>query len=406
MAFRRVIITIPAGEKKSLIEDDIKRLFSLPSFKVDFKDVKHEIKPSIKPEVIIIDLNGDGADSVSRKVKDLGIKWKADVKVRNEKPMSGIKEGQEDISIQKKAFEKLFKNTQYNPEFKKLWDENKAKIDQVTKNLLSDTYKSLSEESKINVLVKWVVKNLMKDDVKEGKAMPSIVSSVLDKLQDELGPEEANALWSKKIEQITAIINKCIETTGTSRGQKIEAAIEQIKQLQMNENKKPKFNIKKMILEALEQVKAEGKKEEAPKEESSEEVSSDVEAKPKAKKLEKDEIGKFYIVTRPAKADDNIVHETNVLDLVTKIKGGEIDGSRILGAFKKRGGANALAKVHLKQIATELDELQKDMETFRASKATAQQLKEKAKKTILKYKPNSDETEEATIQEGKKLVKK
>jgi hypothetical protein len=315
--FRRVVATTTAQFKKAL-EEDIKRLLSLPNFKADFKDVKIEIKPSVKDDVLVIDCTGEGADSVSRKLKDLATKHKATVKIKNEKPMSGMK---------------------------------------------------------------------------EGKAMPSIIGSVLNKLQDDLGPEVANPLWRDKAAEITDIINSVRNMTGTSTGQKVQTAADRIKKLQtMNENKKPKLDLRKMILEAMEVVKAEAKaeKEEAPEEETGTEESPEAEGKPKAKKLEKDEIGKFYIVTRPAKADDNIVHETNVLDLITKIKSGELDASRILGAFKKRGGANALAKVQLKTISAELDELKQHMEEYRNSKKTLEASKAKAKSTILKYKPASD----------------
>ncbi len=265
----------------------------------------------------------------------------------------------------------------------------------MVKNLLSSTYATLKVDSKANVLVKWIEKNKLKG-LEEGRAISNISSSVLMKLQDELGPEEANTLWSSNQEKIKQIIDSAKDVTGTSTGQKVASAVDQIKKLQMNENKKPKFNLKGMILEALETVKAEAKakKEEGPEtEEEASEETTDVEGevKPKAKKLEKDEIGKFYVVTRPTKAEDNIVHETNVLDLITKIKSGELDATRILGAFKKRGGANALAKVQLKQISAELDELKQHMEEYRNSKKSLETSKAKAKSTILKYKPANGE---------------
>jgi len=329
MAFRRVIVTVPEGDNKKFVEDDIKRLFSLANFKNDFKDVKTEIKPSVKDNVLVIDLNGDGADSVSRKVKDLATKHKADVKIRNEKPMSGVK---------------------------------------------------------------------------EGRAMPNIIGSVLNKLQDELTPEVANDLWRDKAAEITNIINSVRNMTGTSTGQKVDAAVSKIKNLQqMNENKKPQFNLKSLILETLVKVKEEAKAKKAESEDETEE-SPEGEEKPKGKKLEKDEIGKFYVVTRPTKADDEIVHETNVLDLITKIKSGAIDATRILGAFKKRGGANGLAKIHLKQISAELDELQNDMKVFREAKKTVDEKKAKAKTTILKYKP-APEVEPENLDEAKKKLK-
>lgn len=411
--FRRVIVTIPVGVDKKNIEEDIKRLFNLPTFKNDFKDVKTEIKPSVKADVIVIDLNGDGADSVSRKVKDIASKFKALVKVRNEKPMGNIKTdtsgalSEEQNSDPKKALQlaaldilsKKHKNAA------EVISKNQTKIDQVTSNLLDPQYKTTDNNLKAKVIAKYIEKHFIKD-LSEGRAISNISASVLMKLQDELGPEEANELWSSNQEKIKQIMDSTKDALGTSTGQKLASAVEQIKKIQMNENKNVKSKIKHMILEALEQVKAEAKTEEEESEEteSSEEVSDD---QPKAKKLEKDEIGKFYIVTRPTKAEDNIVHETNVLDLVNKIKGGQIDPSRILGAFKKRGGANALAKIHLKQISAELDELQNHMEEYRNSKKSLNDAKNKAKQTILKYKPAS-ETKPENLDEAKKkvLVKK
>jgi hypothetical protein len=384
--FRRVVATTTAQFKKAL-EDDVKRLLSLPNFKADFKDVKIEIKPSVKDDVLIIDCTGEGADSVSRKLKDLATKHKATVKIKNEKPMSGIKEGEQSLpkvgdTIKHKLTGAEFvldkvTPTEISGKLTKLGTLKGGKIgnrNTTSPKLIGTNYEILPK-------------------LDEGKAMPSIIGSVLNKLQDDLGPEVANPLWRDKAAEITDIINSVRNMTGTSTGQKVQTAADRIKKLQtMNENKKPKLDLRKMILEAMEVVKAEAKaeKEEAPEEETGTEESPEAEGKPKAKKLEKDEIGKFYIVTRPAKADDNIVHETNVLDLITKIKSGELDASRILGAFKKRGGANALAKVQLKTISAELDELKQHMEEYRNSKKTLEASKAKAKSTILKYKPASD----------------
>lgn len=399
--FRRVVITVPTGERdKNLLQDDIKRLFSLASFKSDFKDVKTEIKPSVKPEVIIVDVNGEGADSVSRKIKDIAVKHKATAKIRNEKPMSGIKEGGEKNSLK---IGDTLKHKLTGAEFK---------IDRVSPTEISGIFTKAGnwEGNTYGIVVGGRAKTVpgligktyeLKKDLKEGRAIPNIIGSVLDKLQDEIGQEEANLLWREKASDITGIINSVRGMAGTSTGQKVQAAVDKIKKLQMNESKKPKLNLKSMILEALEQVAKEGKSKE-PKEEESEEETGD--EKPKGKRLEKDEIGKFYIVTRPTKAEDNIIHETNILDLITKIKSGEIDATRVLGAFKKRGGANALAKVHLKQISAELDELKSHMEEFRNSKKTLESAKTKAKQTILKYKPQPEKSPEELEENKKKPI--
>lgn len=89
MAFRRVIFT---SNKLEDIKKEVERFFTLDKFKTDFPGVKTTIKPSVKSDVFIVDVNGEGADSVSRKLKDIGAKFKATVKVRNEIKTTPIKE--------------------------------------------------------------------------------------------------------------------------------------------------------------------------------------------------------------------------------------------------------------------------------------------------------------------------
>lgn len=308
MAFRRIVIT---ADNKQIVEDDLNRLFNLDKFKIDFPGVKVEFKNSIKPEIIIVDLNGEGADAVSRKVKDIANKHKAGIKIKNEKPMTGLKEGDNQLNKILISFRKA--------------------ID-----------KSSQDKHDIPYSHQQVIK-------KYCNAFPQYS----EKIKDEF--------------------NKISDETKK----------EIFKNNPMNENKKTKLNLRRMIIEAVEKVK---------KEKSEIETGAETDPKPKeGKKLEKDELGKFYIVTRPSKANEEIVHETNILDLASKIKGGIIDPSRILGAFKKRGGAKALAKIHLKQIQEELDELKKNMAMFRDQKKTITDIKEKARQTILKYKPTTPE---------------
>ena len=81
MAYRRVIFT---SNDPDIIKSDLNRLIATDKFKSDFPDLKTSFKPSVKDDVTIIDINGDGADSVSKKFKDIGIKHQAKVIVRNE----------------------------------------------------------------------------------------------------------------------------------------------------------------------------------------------------------------------------------------------------------------------------------------------------------------------------------
>ena len=89
MAFRRIIFT---GDKISGLKENVLNFFELDKFKNDFPSVKSTVKDGAKPNVLVVDVNGDGADSVSKKLKDIGNKWKVETKIRNEIKLSPIKE--------------------------------------------------------------------------------------------------------------------------------------------------------------------------------------------------------------------------------------------------------------------------------------------------------------------------
>lgn len=89
MAFRRIIFT---GENIKDVKDDIERLFDSHKFQQDYADVKTTFKSGAKTDVLVVDLNGDGADSVSRKLKDIGNKFKVATKIRNEIKLAPVKE--------------------------------------------------------------------------------------------------------------------------------------------------------------------------------------------------------------------------------------------------------------------------------------------------------------------------
>lgn len=86
MAYRRLIIT--AG-KQQKIKDDLESLFNRVG--PDFPDVKTKIVTGVKPDTLIVDLNGDGADSMSYKANDIAKKNGAQVKIKKEKSLA-IKE--------------------------------------------------------------------------------------------------------------------------------------------------------------------------------------------------------------------------------------------------------------------------------------------------------------------------
>ena len=105
-------------------------------------------------------------------------------------------------------------------------------------------------------------------------------------------------------------------------------------------------------------------------------------------KLEKDELGKFFVVTKPSQPKEENCYETNIVDFANKIKSGELDETRIVGVYTKSGSAKSKAKEMLDEIETEMNELKTHMEDFRAKKAEIEEKKAKAAEIIKKYKIN------------------
>ena len=90
MAFRRVVIS---GEKVQDTKTDLDGFFSNKVFKTNYPGLKTKVILSpVKKDTIVIDINGDGADTVAKKVKDIGIKYKMKAVIKMEKPMSAVKE--------------------------------------------------------------------------------------------------------------------------------------------------------------------------------------------------------------------------------------------------------------------------------------------------------------------------
>lgn len=111
MAFRRVVLT---GEKIKETEEDVKRLFSTDVFKRNYAGLKTSIKQGAKADTIVVDINGEGADTVAKKVKDVGNKFKVKSVIKTEKPMSATSESKITKSalkemIKKELTESLFK---------------------------------------------------------------------------------------------------------------------------------------------------------------------------------------------------------------------------------------------------------------------------------------------------------
>jgi hypothetical protein len=90
MAFRRVIFT--SDSKLDTVKQDINRLIDTKNYQIKFPDCKVVIKPSVKPDTLIVDVNGEGADSVAKKLKDLGIKNGVPAKIKTDIKLAPVKE--------------------------------------------------------------------------------------------------------------------------------------------------------------------------------------------------------------------------------------------------------------------------------------------------------------------------
>ena len=92
MAFRRVIYT--SDSKLDIIKQDINRLMDTKTFQIYFPKSKCEItiRTSAKPNTLVVDINGEGADSVAKKLKDLGGKNGVPAKIKTDIKLAPVKE--------------------------------------------------------------------------------------------------------------------------------------------------------------------------------------------------------------------------------------------------------------------------------------------------------------------------
>jgi hypothetical protein len=158
MAYRRVLLI---GDKLPETKTELENMFSSKLFKTNYTGVKTKIIVSpVKTDTLVVDLNGEGADTVSKKVKDIGQKNKMKAIIKNEKPMSKVSESK----ITKSELKQLIKE-----EINKILSED-AKI--ISKEFggyndsefLKKTWKmSLEElESLLTISIdelKWLKKN-------------------------------------------------------------------------------------------------------------------------------------------------------------------------------------------------------------------------------------------------------
>jgi len=84
-AYRRIVIT---SDKIKQIESEIKKFMDRPETKEKFP-VKSSFKPGVKPEMLVIDVEGKGATVIAIKATDIikRMDKSAQVKVRNERKL-------------------------------------------------------------------------------------------------------------------------------------------------------------------------------------------------------------------------------------------------------------------------------------------------------------------------------
>jgi hypothetical protein len=118
MAFKRIIYTSDtSGSELDIIKQDINRLINTKNFQIKFPNTifldtnnqetpdidnpeiskKHPIckitiKPSVKPNTLIVDINGEGANSIAKKLKDLGNKNGITAKIKTDIKLAPVKE--------------------------------------------------------------------------------------------------------------------------------------------------------------------------------------------------------------------------------------------------------------------------------------------------------------------------
>jgi|TARA_B110000238_G_scaffold191204_1_gene225162 hypothetical protein len=98
-----------------------------------------------------------------------------------------------------------------------------------------------------------------------------------------------------------------------------------------------------------------------------------------------DEIGKFFVVTKPiGKMDDvdNLIKELTITELMSL----SIEAKDILGIFKDKLGAKRAGSESLKEYESSLEEMMAAVESFRSAKIDIEEKKRIAKEKIQKLK--------------------
>ena len=98
-----------------------------------------------------------------------------------------------------------------------------------------------------------------------------------------------------------------------------------------------------------------------------------------------DEIGKFFVVTKPiGKMDDvdDLIKELTITELMSL----SIEAKDILGIFKDKLGAKRAGSESLKEYESSLEEMMAAVESFRSAKIDIEEKKRIAKEKIQKLK--------------------
>jgi len=99
-----------------------------------------------------------------------------------------------------------------------------------------------------------------------------------------------------------------------------------------------------------------------------------------------DEIGKFFVVTKPKNKDttiDDIVFESDVFYFANQIRGG-LNFENIIGLYKQKSDARRAGTEALKEYEMQLKEMEDAMSEFREAKKGIDEKKKAAREKIEK----------------------
>ena len=222
MAFRRVILS---GDRMDEVKSILEKYFKAPLFKTNYPNLSSKLITSpVKENTLIVDLNGDGADTISKKVKDIGIKYKMGIKIKNEKPMSSIKESKLKPIIKKWFLENLINSDILEEKFFQL---NELKIDELN----SYSYKESTHEDVFGFNKAWEFEDRCGNlivavylegtrEFKSGFRIPGVSTLIFDpkklpqKYQEKIKPcpddKRVNTVYKILLEEVipTYLLNK------------------------------------------------------------------------------------------------------------------------------------------------------------------------------------------------------